>query len=193
MKEQKGMGHITLFISMIIILMILGAIIYFAIFNIQETKIQNYETNMLLIKGKTKILSEESAIKNNEELLKGRKVSENLEDEQIKKMLEKEVISEEEENFSKYYILDDSNLEEMGLDSIKPNKGYYIVNYESGEIIYTEGVKINKELYYKLSDIKQKEDEKDNDNEISNKEENQVQETEAKDENGQEKTEETGE
>ena len=164
MKSQKGMGHVTVFIYMILILLIIGTTIYFAIFNLKEEKAQKHETEMLTIKGKVKILSEESTIKSDESLIKGRKLSENLEDEEIKKLIDKKIISEEEEDFDKYYILDNSNLEEIGLEEIQLNKGYYVVNYKTGEIIYTQGIKIDNELYYKLSDVKQKEEEKANTN-----------------------------
>ena len=82
MKSQKGMGHVTVFIYMILILLIIGTTIYFAIFNLKEEKAQKHETEMLTIKGKVKILSEESTIKSDESLIKGRKLSENLEDEE---------------------------------------------------------------------------------------------------------------
>ena len=118
----------------------------------QENK-KNYETDMLLIQGKIKVISQESTIQKNEELLKGKKLSENLENEEIKKLLQNKIISEEESDFTKYYILEKTDLEELGLSSIELTEGYYIVNYETYEVIYTSGVKIDNNYYYKLSEL----------------------------------------
>ena len=90
-----------------------------------------------------------------EELLKGRKVEEAIEEEQIKKLLENNIISQEETSFSKYYIFEQSHLDEMGLDNIKLKEGYFIVNYDTYEIIYSNGIKVGKDTYYKLSELKE--------------------------------------
>lgn len=154
MKNQKGMGQIMLVLCIIIIIAILLGITYLVITKMQEEKRENYETDMLLIQGRTKIISQEANIEKNEEFLKGRKLEENTEEEEIKKLLENNIISKEEENFSKYYILEKQTLEEMGLSNINLEKGYYIVNYETDEIIYSRGIKIGKNTYYKLSELK---------------------------------------
>ena len=153
MKNQKGMGHLTTTICIgIIILLILG----FALIikkEYQEEKVQNYETDMLLIQGKIKILAQEATIQKNEEILKDKKVSDNLEDGEIAKLLENNVISQDEEDFSKYYILKKDNLDEIGLNGIRQREGNYIVNYKTYEIIYSKGVKIEENVFYKLSDL----------------------------------------
>ena len=118
----------------------------------QENK-KNYETDMLLIQGKIKVISQESTIQKKEEILQGKKLSENLEDEEIKKLLQNNIISTEESDFTKYYILEKTDLEELGLSSIELTEGYYIVNYETYEVIYSSGVKIDNNNYYKLSEL----------------------------------------
>lgn len=170
MKSQNGMSYLMLVICIIIIATIITIIGYFTYKQIEEGNLENYETNMLLIQGKIKVLSQEATIQKNEELLKGRKVSDSLEEEQIKKILENGVISQEEESFSKYYIIEKLNLEEMGLNSIELEEGsYYIVNYDTDEIIYTNGISINGKVYYKLSELKKfKEDKEKQVNEIIN-------------------------
>lgn len=155
MKNQKGMSHIMLIISIIIIAIIIALIVILINKNIEKGNIDNYQTDMLLIQGKIKVISQEATIQEKDELLKGRKIEENLEDEQIKKLLENKIISKEETSFSMYYILDKSNLEEMGLQSLKLKEGYYLVNYNTDEIIYCKGIEINNNIYYKLSELKQ--------------------------------------
>ena len=161
MKNQKGMGHITTTISIAIIILLVLGITYYAINRLKEEQVQNYETDMLLIQGKVKILSQESTIQKNEELLKGKKVSENLEDEEIARLLENNVISQDAEDFSKYYIIEKENLEEMGLSEVEPSEGHYIVNYKTYEIIYSNGVKADESIFYKLSELQEHNKEKE--------------------------------
>ena len=202
MKNQKGMGHITTTISIAIIILLLLGITYYAINRLKEEQVQNYETDMLLIQGKVKILSQESTIQKNEELLKGKKVSENLEDEEIARLLENNVISQDAEDFSKYYIIEKENLEEMGLSEVEPSEGHYIVNYKTYEIIYSNGVKADESIFYKLSELQEHNKEKETQVEqaienqseqeqtVENEEENA---TEAVEENAEKNSENQGE
>lgn len=165
MKNQKGMGHLMLILCVIIIILIAVGAIYYFFMQLEKQIIETYETDMLLIQGKVKVLSEEAVINKQEELLKGRKVSDSLEDEEVKALLENGVFSQEEEKFSKYYILEKANLDEMGLGAIRLEKGYYIVNYDTDEVIYSKGIKVGENTYYKLSEIeelKQREENKAN-------------------------------
>lgn len=173
MKEQKGMGHITLILCIILIALALIGTANIVRIKLQEERKQDYETDMLLIQGKVKVMSQESTIQKNEELLKGKKLSDNLEDEEIKKLLEENIISQDEESFSKYYIMDKSNLEEIGLKNIETIDGNYIVNYGTYEIIYTKGIKIGEDTYYKLTQLQELK-EQDDENIINENETNDV-------------------
>ena len=155
MKSQKGMGHLMLIICIAIILAFIVGIIYLVRETIKKEKVETYQTNMLLIQGKVKVMANEYTVQKKEELLKGRKVEEAIEEEQIKYLLENNIISQEETSFSKYYILEQSHLDEMGLDNIKLKEGYFIVNYDTYEIIYSNGIKVGKYTYYKLSELKE--------------------------------------
>lgn len=163
MKSQKGMSQITLVISIIVIIVIGVLGLNISKRMLETRNIENYKTNMLLLQGKVKVISKEFIMnKEDEEILKGKKVSENLENEDIVVLLEKNIISQDEENFEKYYIIENEDLEKIGLSSIKLEEGYYVVNYNTYEVIYSKGIDVEKEKYYKLSEIK----------EINNKEEN---------------------
>lgn len=170
MKNQKGMGHLMLIICIAIIICFIVGIIYIVKNSMKEEILQTYETNMLLIQGNVKIISQESTIQKKEELLKGRKLADNLEDESVKNLLENNIINQEETSFSKYYILENSHLEEIGLNNIELKEGYYIVNYDTDEIIYSEGIKIGKETYYKLSELEKIGMQEENQEQILNEE-----------------------
>lgn len=162
MKNQRGMSQITLVISIIIIIVI--AVLGFNITKkmLERRNVENYKTNMLLLQGKVKVISKEFVMKKeDEEILEGKKVSENLEREDIKELLEKGIISQEDESFERIYIIENEDLERIGLSNIKLKDGYYIVNYNTDEIIYSKGIEIDPKVYYKLSEIKEMYDKKE--------------------------------
>lgn len=162
MKNQTGMGHLMLILCIVIIVFIVGSVMYVTQKVWQKETIETYETDMLLIQGKVKVLSQEATIQKNEELLKGKKVEDNIEQEPIKTLLENNVISKEEVSFSKYYIIEKETLQEMGLHKIKLESGCYIVNYDTDEVIYSEGIKVGDKIYYKLSELNLQKEKKEN-------------------------------
>lgn len=113
---------------------------------------------MLAIQGKAKIIAEEEKALKKE--LAGIKISDKKEEENIKKLLEQQNITIDEN--SKYYVLDKENLKEIGLGNIElESDQYYIVNYDNLEILYTKGVQIGDNILYKLSDFNKLNEEKD--------------------------------
>lgn len=162
MKNQTGMGYLMLILCIVFIAFIVGSVMYVTQKVWQKETVETYETDMLLIQGKVKVLSQEATIQKNEELLKGKKVEDNIEQEQIKTLLENNVISKEEVSFSKYYIVEKETLQEMGLHKIKLENGCYIVNYDTDEVIYSEGIKVGDKIYYKLSELKLQKEKEEN-------------------------------
>ena len=94
----------------------------------------------------------------------------------IKEFLNQNIISEEE--YEKYYVLTDADLEKLGLEISNYENSFFLINYDNYEIITTKGCKYEKdETLYKLSDILEKEGQKESKNEETKQEEN-IQETE---------------
>lgn len=165
MQNQKGMSQIVLIISIVIITLATIYIVNIVKEQLNKKTVEDYETDMLMIQSKVKILDEEVNMKKDEIELEGKNILENLEQEKIKQILDKKLISQEEENFEKYYILENEDLEKIGLSNIKLKKGFYIVNYTTDEVIYSEGISDGKNIYYKLSEIKEiKNSKQDNEN-----------------------------
>lgn len=152
MKNNRGANHILLSICMIAIIII--SVITFKILVKQNDnmQIEDITTDMLLLQGKVKVISQENIIKKDERPLVGKKVSENLEDEKVKALIENGVINQEEEDFENYYIIDGENLKEIDLKNNLDGE-IYIVNYNTYEIIISNGVNIHGEIHYKLTDI----------------------------------------
>ena len=174
MKSQNGMSHIAWILAIVVIIGLVICALFFSKIKLEDEVLKMYETDMLLIQGKVKVLSKEAIVEGNDDGLKGKKIEENLENETIKKLLEDSVISKEEKDFSKYYIIDKQTLDEMGLTDVKIRDGFYIVNYNTDEIIYAKGITIENNTYYKLTEIKEANSKKENQNEVINETTNET-------------------
>lgn len=173
MKSEKGSSHIVLIIVTIIIIGLIALGLHLFTIEYQNKVEETIKTDMLLIKGKIKVLYESSVAKEDDTLLKGRKVSENLEDEKIKNLLDKKVITQEEENFDGYYIIDKQTLGEIGLGDIKlKEENYIIVNYKTKEVIYSQGFEIEEKECYKLTQLLEIEEERERQKQNQNQQEN---------------------
>ncbi len=150
MYKENGMGIIAIIISVLVIVLI-GIFAYnFIINSADKQKIEDIRANMLLIQGKCKILEETTKVNNNEESLKGRKLSDMQEDSIISEFLNKNVI--DGSKLDKYYALSDDDLNAMELDIKNEENSYYIVNYEENTVYITKGYTMenSEEILYKL-------------------------------------------
>ncbi|MFR5766247.1 MAG: hypothetical protein ACLUF5_06715 [Clostridia bacterium] len=158
MKKENGLTHMTTIFLVIIILVLILVAVRFVELQYKNEESETIKTNMLAIQGKAKIIAEEEKALKKE--LAGIKISDKKEEENIKKLLEQQNITIDEN--SKYYVLDKENLKEIGLGSIElESDQYYIVNYDNLEILYTKGVQIGDNILYKLSDFNKLNEEKD--------------------------------
>lgn len=162
MKKEKGMTFLTLIISIVIIIALISTIVFFLLQMYNQEEFESIRTEMLKIEGRIKVLAESATAKKDEAIKKGTKLSEIEENEKVKEILEKGIISKEEETYQEYYCLNKENLEEIGLGSIELQDGnYIIVNYKTHEVIYTQGIKIEKDEYFKLSELNKLQEEKE--------------------------------
>ena len=158
MKKENGLTHMTTIFLVIIILVLILVAVRFVELQYKNEESETIKTNMLAIQGKAKIIAEEEKALKKE--LAGIKISDKKEEDNIKKLLEQQNITIDEN--SKYYVLDKENLKEIGLGSIElESDQYYIVNYDNLEILYTKGVQIGDNILYKLSDFNKLNEEKD--------------------------------
>ncbi len=147
--NEKGITIVALVIT-VIILAILGTVtLNIGSSIINKTNLQNINTNMLLIQAKTKTIAEQAKFNNDTSNYKGRKITEITDNAKINELCEKQIIDDKEN----YYLLSQNDLNFMGLEKIKIEDGY-VVNYETDEIIYVSGFKLNDTIYYKLSETK---------------------------------------
>ena len=152
MMQQRHKGLYTQILVLILVA------VRFVELQYKNEESETIKTNMLAIQGKAKIIAEEEKALKKE--LAGIKISDKKEEENIKKLLEQQNITIDEN--SKYYVLDKENLKEIGLGNIELELDqYYIVNYDNLEILYTKGVQIGDTVLYKLSDFNKLNEEKE--------------------------------
>lgn len=156
------MTHIKTFLILIIAIIAVIGGIYFFRDKYDGEKFETVKTNMLLIEAKTKIIGEKVKIKEKNAKYVGKKIDELKEEEKIKVLIDNGIIKLDEKDV-KYYVLEKSDIESIGLNNISMDDEYYIVEYTSNEIIYSEGIeKEEGKRLYKLSEIKNVEEESEN-------------------------------
>ena len=150
MKKETGMGIIAIILIILSIIALCFGAYYFVSNFMKKEKNVDIKANMLVIKGKAKVLEETSKVNNNEEGLKGKKLSEMQEDNIISEFLTKNII--DSTKLDKYYALRNEDLKEMELDIQNEKDSYYIVNYETEEVYITKGYvnEENSSTIYKL-------------------------------------------
>lgn len=150
MKEERGMGIIAIIISIIVIVLIAVFAYNFYINTVDEQKLEDIRANMLLIQGKCKILQETTKVNNNQDSLKGRKLSEMQEDSIVSEFLNKGIV--DSSKLDKYYALSNEDLSGMELDIQNEENSYYIVNYEDNTVFITKGYTMedSEEVLYQL-------------------------------------------
>ena len=153
-KDTKGITLIALVITIVIIIIITGVSLNIGGQLFSNVNLKTLDTNMLLIQAKVKVISEKNNFDENTPL-KGSKVADITNDEDINKLKNEGVIDESDANYQSYYLWNQDILNEEGLDSIKlKDNEKYIVNYKTEEIIYFPGYKhTDDKTYYKLSDL----------------------------------------
>ena len=169
MKKEDGITLTQVLILLVIILIICAVSTY--IFN-QHMKAEgetDIKANMLVIQGKCNVSKEKADIVSTQEQsnttgnkveiaeeesrIYGKKISELKDsDEIVKAFLALNIIKEDE--YESFYVLSDSDLEGLKIDFVNEKGAYYIVNYESGEVIYTGGIEGKYKVSEMVNDVK---------------------------------------
>jgi len=140
-QNQKGITIVGLLVTVIVIVTIAGVCIYTGKDIIEEAKLQQIKTNMLLIQAKSHFIED--------------KVTAGEDTTYIGT-----IISDGDERYAEYNITQTDPIKfyelsaedvknDVGLGEIAVNDGDYLVDYETSEVIYTKGYNGK----YKLSEI----------------------------------------
>lgn len=149
MKKENGITLVAMALTVLIMGILASVTIYYATPIIKNTKLQNLNTNMLLIQAKAKTIGENAKFNNDETKYIGQKLSENTSNETIANLINKGIVDVS----NNVYLLTKEDLGKLGLSKIDYEAGY-IVNYDTDEVIYVKGFKYENNVYYKLSDTK---------------------------------------
>ena len=158
MKETKGITMIALTITIVVMIILAGITVQYGMGLLQNVKLQDLRTNMLLIQAKAKEYVEEvnfqlvnvtdeaekTRIKN--ENLKGISLADSSIDSNVLNVANATGKIEGEK--SDYYYLNSEILKEMGLEDMNSEEyGYFIVKYDieniSVDVINTKGYQGN--------------------------------------------------
>lgn len=152
MKSNKGMGMVKLIVMILFITLIVATTVYFVRMKYHEVRIETIKTDLLQVQWKIKDYIDEQTVKGEEKQYLGIKLSEIRDDEILQDFFSNNILSEEE--YEKYYVLKDENLATAGLEITNYSDSYFIINYETYEVIVSKGCEYSKEeTLYKLSDI----------------------------------------
>lgn len=166
LKRQSGITIVALIITVIIMLMLAGVSVYYGSDAVKKGKLEDIKTNMISIKAKAKIITEEYNFKDIENLV-GTKLDENAEqeglqtetykiaDELKRKFEEKNENGEAKFDITRLYVWTNEDLEAQSLGAINiDNEKFYIVYYNlentnECEVYYSKGF----EEKYSLSEL----------------------------------------
>ena len=132
MKKNNGMGIIKLILMVVLIVVVVATAVYFTRKKYREVKAETIRTDMLQVQWKLKDYIDKQTVKGEEKKYLGTKISEMQDNEIIKDFLVKNIISEEE--YDKYYVLQDENLAEAGLEITNNPATFHILLQKPTEI-----------------------------------------------------------
>lgn len=158
MKSENGMGMIKLFFTIVIIVMAVAGIMYYLQTKYTDVKIETISTDMLQIQWKVKAYIDNQTANGEEISYLGTKVSEMQDDALITEFLSQNILTDEEKD--KFYVLSNDDLAGTGIEIMNYEGSYFLVNYDTYEIVVTVGCKYSEEeVLYRLSEIEEKEKE----------------------------------
>ena len=150
--QSKGITIMTLINPVVVLLILASVTIYTGGNIINNAKLQTIQTNLMLVQAKCKTIGEESSFKSDESILVGSKLA----DSSIKSEIQNKLgIKESSQGYDKWYILNQDNLNTLGIEGIKLTQNdFYLVNYETEEVATFKGYKDSTgNTYYLLSEI----------------------------------------
>ena len=133
MKNNKGITLIALIIMVILLAILSMVTVKMGVSITGSAKFESIETNLLLIQGKVKKMSQDLVLGEiDESELKGTKQGSG--------------------DYEGWYLLSQEDLNEMGVTKAKAEDGYY-VNYDTDNVAYEKGVSLDGVTFKYLSDI----------------------------------------
>lgn len=145
MKNENGKSIIIWILSVVMIALLIIFAIHFLENMVTKESQKDIKTEMLQVQAKAKLVLENHHV-NEANGLKGEKIEE-------ESLLESFGVEKGET----YYKWTKDTLQEVGMkEMVLKQEDYYLVNYDTEEVIYSAGYQTKEgKTYYKLSEIKE--------------------------------------
>lgn len=153
MKEKSSIGIMKLLVIIIVIAIVIILGVLYLKKEINKENIKNMQADLLLVQAKIELVKGNYGMDKENNPLKGYQLNQLPEEINIQDFYDKNIIPIEE--YEKYYLLNQEALEQCGLgELVGKYDGYFIVNYENYEVIYTKGYQnVNGLWCYKISEL----------------------------------------
>ena len=153
---MKKKSVLFTYIKIIIVIGIIAVAIYFGINFLgreyDKEAFETVKTDMLLIQAKTELISQKVEIDEEDVEYIGTKIDEKKDEDRIRNLIDNQVIDIESKK-NKYYCIDNTDLDELGLNDLDI-EDYYIVDYKNNDVIYVNGIENSEgKVVYKLSEM----------------------------------------
>lgn len=171
LKNNKAVTMIVLIVTVIAILILGGTTVVTSDALIKKTKKKTIITNMYLVKSEVETIYEEYQFNGDINTLEGDNLFDIMTYEKANKLLQ-ETWGAKKEDGDLWYLWNRDTLSKLGFDpemlpekdSAEETEYFYVVNYTTGEIIYTPGFKeTTGERIYTLTAMSSKSNEQLND------------------------------
>ena len=150
-RKSLAFTYVKIFIAISLIALVIYYAINFVREGYNEEEFETVKTDMLALQGKIEILSQQVETKTEDVEYVGTEIEQKENETQIQNLINNNIIDIDSED-SNYYCIDNSNLQELGLEI--QTDSYYIVDYEQNDVIYVDGIKDSSgNIVYKLSDM----------------------------------------
>ena len=147
--NNKGITIIALIITIVVTLILLTITLEYGGEQLEKSKVEDLKTTMLLIKGKAQIVVDKESFGetyNNEGMLAyedGGTYTANIPSD----------LGETLTSTENLYIWEQTAMNNNNIETEITNTKFFIINYETMDIYYSEGITLNGETYYSLSEL----------------------------------------
>lgn len=138
LKDKKSFVSVRLIVAIVVIVIIIVFGVNYVLGLFREEQVRNFQSDILLVQSKVELLKGNYDMDKEAHPLKGIQLSQLPENIDISEFYGYNVIAEED--YEKFYLLNDEALVECGLGELVDRyDGFFIVNYDNYEVVYSKG------------------------------------------------------
>lgn len=157
MRKDKGITIIALVITVIIMLILVAVTTKIGTGEIEKAKLEDLKATMLLIKGRAQIAidkenfgedyNKEGMVKLTDEATLPEDITNNYD------LTNLQTTFNNLEDKTKLYIWEQTAMDNNNIDVTITNTEFYVIDYNTREVYYSQGYKSEETTYYSLTDM----------------------------------------